>query len=248
MKNHVLLFISLLFFSSLSAKNMEKPIPNVHEGWNMLLETHVDTSGMVDYVGFKKSSTQLNSYLKEIESTYLSTYNKWNKNHKLAFWINIYNAYTVKLVLDNYPIKSIKDVTRDGKDAWNIPFIKLGNKTYTLNQIENDIIRKQFNEPRIHFAVNCASIGCPPLRNEAFIAEKLDQQLKEQTKKFINDPSYNKLSSNSIKISKIFDWYKEDFTKDGSVIDFLNTYSSIQINPNASISYIEYDWGLNKQN
>lgn len=248
MKNHLLLFISLLFFSSLFAKNIEKPIPNVHEGWNMLLETHVDNIGMVDYVGFKKSTTQLNSYLKEIESTYLSTYNKWNKNHKLAFWINIYNAYTVKLILDHYPIKSIKDITKDGKDAWNIPFIKLGNKTYTLNQIENDIIRKQFNEPRIHFAVNCASIGCPPLRNEAFMADKLDQQLQEQTKKFVNDNSRNILSTNSIKISKIFEWYNEDFTKDGSLTDFLNKYALTPINNDASIRYLDYDWGLNKQN
>ena len=144
-------------------------------------------------------------------------------------------------MVDNYPVKSIKDIA--GGKPWDKKFIKLDGKTLSLNDIENGIIRKDFNEPRIHFAVNCASISCPKLLNKAYTAGNLNSLLESQTKRFINDNSMNMISATKPEISNIFDWYKVDF---GNVITFLNKYSDTEIESSAKISYKEYNWNLNK--
>lgn len=169
----------------------------------------------------------------------------WTKNEEMAYWINLYNAATIDLVLSNYPVKSIRDIG-NGK-PWDNAFITSGGKKYSLNNIENDILRKNYTDPRIHFAINCASKSCPKLMNGAFIPDKLEAQLNTMTRSFINDPSKNKISAQQIDISEIFNWYKEDFTKSGSVIDFLNAYSDTRISSNATIHYLNYDWSLNDQ-
>ena len=139
------------------------------------------------------------------------------------------------------PISSITKITAK---PWDKKFINLGGKTYTLNNIENDIIRKRFNEPRIHFALNCASKSCPILWNNAYTPKNVQSQLTVQTKKFLNDTSKNKFTSSEAKISKIFDWYKSDFTKNGTVIDFINKYRTEQLS-SPSIKYMDYSWDLN---
>ena len=210
-----------------------------HSDFNDLLKKHVTTTGEVDYVGFKSEKAKLNSY-----TTFLSNNppkESWSKNEKLAFWINAYNAFTIKLIVDNYPLKSITDLY-DGK-PWDQKWIKIGTNTYSLNNIENDIIRPKFKDARIHFAVNCAAKSCPKLMNEAYKTNQLDAQLNKQTEAFINS-SQNDLTASEIKISKIFDWYAIDF---GNVVDFLNNYSNTEINSGAQISYKEYDWALNKE-
>ena len=213
-----------------------------HFNWDYLLHLHVSSKGDVDYKSFKKDSEPLGKYLKLLSD--FPPKNNWSKNEKLAYWINLYNASTVKLILDNYPISSITEIN-NGK-PWDLKFIKSGNNIYSLNQIENDIIRPRFKEPRIHMAVNCAAISCPKIMNKAFVAEKLSSQLTKQAKAFVQNELKNKLTKSSVKISKIFEWYEDDFEADGGIIAFLKKYSDQEINENASISYLDYNWKLNE--
>jgi hypothetical protein len=212
---------------------------NNHAKWNVLLQKNVSKYGRVNYTAFQKDSKQIQAYLNELSANVPSK--SWSKNATLAYWINTYNAYTVKLILDNYPIKSIKDI----KDPWSKKFFSLGNKKYSLEEIEHEILRKM-DEPRIHFAINCASFSCPNLLNEAYTEEKLEQQLKVVSKNFINDKTKNTIGTIKIEISKIFDWFEGDFKTKGSVIDFINQYSIVKISRNAKINYKEYNWSLNE--
>ncbi|MBE0393840.1 hypothetical protein BJQ96_03713 [Flavobacterium sp. PL0002] len=210
-----------------------------HSKWNTLLQRNVSANGTVNYKGFQKNSGELQSYLNELAANVPTKYT--SRNATLAYWINAYNAFTVKLILDNYPTKSIKDI----KDPWGQKFFTLGNKKYSLEEIEHEILRKM-GEPRIHFAINCASFSCPSLLNEAYTESKLSNQLSAASKRFINDKSKNTITANKVEISKIFDWFEGDFKKKGSVIDFLNQYSTTKINSNAKISYKDYNWSLNE--
>lgn len=223
--------------------------PITHELWTEILQKHVSENGDVDYKGIKADSVQFNKYIDLLSSGHPNE-KHWTRNEQLAYWINAYNAYTVQLILDNYPVKSIKDI-KSGQpflsDTWTIEFINIEERTYNLNNIEHGIIRPDFKEPRIHFAVNCASISCPKLRNEAYTADKLEQQLTEQTEEFLRTASKNKFySADKIKVSKLFDWFKGDF-KDAAptVIDFINKYAPIQVNKNATVEFMDYDWNLN---
>ncbi|TDE05772.1 DUF547 domain-containing protein [Flavobacterium sandaracinum] len=210
-----------------------------HAKWDALLQKNVSKNGNVNYKAFKKDSTKLQAYLNELAANVPTK--SWSKNATLAYWINAYNAYTVKLILDNYPTKSIKDIN----DPWGKKFFSLGNKKYSLEEIEHEILRKM-DEPRIHFAINCASFSCPNLLTEAYTEAKLEQQLKAVAKSFINDKTKNTLTENKIEISKIFDWFSGDFKSKGSIIDFLNQYSTVKISSKAKINYKEYNWSLNE--
>lgn len=159
----------------------------------------------------------------------------------MAYWINAYNAFTIKLIVENYPVSSITKLHNG--NPWDVKWIKLSDKSYTLNNIENDILRPQFKDPRIHFALNCAAQSCPPLFNHAWTADNLNQTLDQRAKAFVNNPAYNKISKDAVQISKIFEWYAADF---GNIINFLNQYSKTSISPNASIKYMEYNWDLNE--
>jgi hypothetical protein len=245
----------LLTFSFIACANSSNTIPEIayrsqkettanakpidHKQWNDLLQKYVSSKGIVDYIGFKKDQVALQSYL-EILSKNLPE-KSWSKEAVLAYWINTYNAFTVKLILDNYPVKSIKKID----SPWDTAFFTLGNKKYSLGEVEHKILRKM-NEPRIHFAINCASYSCPNLSNEAYTEVKLEQQLTQAAKSFINDSSKNTIATNKANISELFDWFSGDFKKNGSVIEFINKYSKVQINTKAKISYKEYNWNLNE--
>lgn len=233
----------LALVDSLSLKKTKTP-PQVfnHSRWDDLLKKHVSSTGAVDYAGFKKDKSELETYITELQLEYKNL-SSWTYNQKLAYWINVYNAYTVKLIVDNYPTSSITKLK--GGKPWDARIIELGDQTYSLNNIENDIIRVRFNDPRIHVGVNCASISCPKLLNRAFTQDNINIQLTLLMKKWLSDPTKNQLTKNKLKLSKIFDWYKVDFTKNGSVIDFLKQYSDVEIDDNASIEYLEYNWNLN---
>ena len=210
-----------------------------HTIWDQLLQKYVTASGKVNYQGFKGEESKLDAYLDALSAQVPTT--KWSRNEQMAYWINAYNAFTVKLILDNYPVASIMD-THGGK-AWDVSWIKLGNKTYTLNQIEHEILRPTFKDARIHFAVNCAAKSCPPLLNKAWQAATLDQNLTKQTKRFINNPKYTTLTKGEIKISKIFEWYAEDF---GDISAYIQQYADVAINDEASVVFLDYDWALNQ--
>ena len=185
-----------------------------------------------------QSKNELNSYLKTLETSVPTK--SWSRNATLAYWINVYNAFTVKLIIDNYPVKSIKEIS----NPWGKKFFNLGGKKYSLEQVEHQILRKM-NEPRIHFAINCASYSCPNLLNEAYTESKLSKQLADAAKSFINDKTKNTISSSRIDISEIFNWFGGDFKTKGSLIDFLNDYSNTTINSNAKTTFKDYNWTLN---
>lgn len=269
MKNLIVLFcIASMAFSCFSSQGLpvkqventtEKPAPPKklesglivkptigsssldHSEWNTLLKKYVANNGDVNYKGFKNEADKLNTYISYLEKQKPTA--AWSVNKQLAYFINVYNANTIKLIIDNYPLKSIKDIS----SPWIKDRFKIGGKDFSLAGLENGILRKM-NEPRIHFAINCASTSCPKLLNEAYTETNVMDLMERATKEFINNTSKNKLSKDSAKISEIFKWYKSDFTENGSVIDYINMYSNTQINADTSIDYIEYDWSLNDQN
>lgn len=208
---------------------------------NTFLSTYVSYGGNVNYASIKSNKSQLEDIIKEFETNFPAS--GWSSAEKLTYWINAYNVYTIKLVVDNYPTSSITKITAK---PWHKSFIKLNGKSYSLNQIENDIIRKKFNEPRIHFALNCASKSCPVLLNKAYTPGTVYSKMTTQTKRFLNDTSKNTFGKKEVQISKIFEWYAEDFTKGGkTVFDFINKYRTEQLDKQ-KITYQEYSWELNK--
>lgn len=222
--------------------------PISHDIWDNLLKKHVSATGFVNYGGLKKDQAELKKYLELLSTNAPAT--SWTKEEKLAYWINAYNAFTVQLILNHADkgLKSIKDIGDKIKipfvnTAWDIKFIKIGGKELDLNNIEHGIIRKQFDEPRIHFALVCAAKSCPSLRNEAFVSSKLNAQLHDQGVKFFNDNFKNDIKPTSVQVSKILDWYGSDFDK--SIIEVVNTYSKTKANKTAKIVFKEYNWELN---
>lgn len=246
MRKDFKVLVTILFFCALPQLKAQEYLE--HNGWTKLLSRNVDKDGHVNYKGFVNDSLELNTYLNVLSTN--PPKKNWNSNDKLAFWINAYNAFTVQLIIRNYPLKSIKELGGSiykVNTPWDIKFITIGYQLYDLNNIEHSIIRKEFSEGRIHFAVNCASVSCPPLRNEAYVGNKLDAQLDDQVRIFVNDPSKNDISKDCMKISKIFKWFQGDITSGGlTVIEFINKYSITQVKKKAKISYQDYDWNLNE--
>jgi len=236
------MWLIIMLFVSLNYAN-----PVQHAEWDVLVKKHVSKNGMVDYQGFLKDKKQLQVYLDKLSANKPTS--KWSKNEKMAFWINAYNAFTVKLILDHYPIKSIKDIKKGipfVNSVWDITFIPMGKEKIDLNYIEHSILRKEFKDPRIHAAINCASFSCPLLRNEAYYASRLDEQLNDAMRRFVNDSQRNQLDKSNIKISKIFSWFAGDFKLNGSsVVDYLNKYAKKRVQANARIDFLEYQWELN---
>jgi hypothetical protein len=247
------ILFSFLLFTIISGKTVD------HSLFNEILDKY-NYGGNVDYQGLK-TEPKLDLYLQILSSTDPDKLK--DDNEKIAFWINVYNAFTIKAVADNYPIESINDLHKGGRilghilstTIWDEDFIGINGKKYSLNDVEHEILRKDFNEPRIHFAIVCASISCPVLRNEAFTAEKLEDQLQDQSLIFFNDRTKNKFDTenNIAYISKILDWFEEDFgNNEQEVLIFVSNFtdeetaSDIRNNRNDwSIDYLSYDWGLN---
>ncbi|GMN07754.1 hypothetical protein MTsPCn5_31430 [Croceitalea sp. MTPC5] len=211
-----------------------------HKTWDQLLQKYVDNDGNVAYGSFKKDILELSAYLDLLANN--APTSNWSKNEKLAYYINLYNAATVKLILDNYPTKSIKDIKR----PWGRDIVKIGDDLVSLGHIEHKVLRKM-NEPRIHFAINCASYSCPKLVNRAFTATEMEGQLKTATKDFINDTTRNQFSANEAKLSEIFKWYKGDFTTNGSLKDYINRYLDEPMTSETKIKYLKYNWNLNER-
>jgi len=245
-------FFLFLAFSSTHANAFQ------FSDWDMILKKHVkpDLLGgirlnTVDYGKLKLDPIfhQLENNLNSFPLSKLRT----NKE-KLSFWINVYNIFAVKVVTDNYPLESIKDVGGLFKSVWKIKAGIVDNKKYTLDEIEHQILRKM-GDPRIHTAIVCASISCPDLATEAYTPEKLDEQLDKQMKVFLSNPSKGmridaKRKHPNIHLSLIFDWFKEDFKSNGGVLKFIKPYvlpkyKQALNNPDHSISYMHYNWSLN---
>lgn len=221
--------------------------PIQHDIWDSILNDHVKKDGTVDYKGIIAVRDQFDTYIKLLENNHPNEKN-WSRDESVAYWINAYNAFTVQLIMDNYPVSSIKDI-KGGitfvSSVWDQKFITIEGHEYDLNNIEQGILRKYYKEPGIHFAVNCASISCPPLANFAFTADQLQDQLDQMTRSFLADPSKNIITSDHLQLSKIFNWYKSDFSDGQSLKEYINRYTDVEVDPKAKISYLDYDWGLN---
>ncbi|MCB9344880.1 MAG: DUF547 domain-containing protein [Lewinellaceae bacterium] len=223
-------------------ESVAKPFPKSginHAAFDQLLSKFVGKDGKVNYQGLKEEKAILDAYCQMLTDNPVQ--DSWNRQEKMAYWINAYNAFTLQLITENYPISSILKL--DGGKTWDVRRIKIGDKSYSLNNIENDILRPEFKDPRIHFAVNCAAKSCPPLWNHAYNVNNLESTLQARTREFINNKAFNSISRDQVEVSKIFEWYASDF---GALIPFLNKYSNTQIGSNASIRYSEYNWDLNK--
>ena len=230
-----------LFLTTLSVHFAQSQNTFDHNVWDQALLLNVSEDGKVDYNGFMRDSSQLYEYFQQLSEN--PPQENWSREEKLAYWINAYNAYTIKLVIDSYPLKSIKDL----EDPWNKKFFKIDGVWHSLGELEHKILRK-FGDPRIHFAINCASISCPVVWNRAYTADNLHEALDIQTGKFINDPERNTITSTVVNVSKIFSWYKKDFkVNGGDVKDFINRYATVKISNQPKRGYKEYDWRLNEQ-
>ncbi|MBT4761083.1 MAG: DUF547 domain-containing protein [Bdellovibrionaceae bacterium] len=230
-----------------------------HKSFNAILQKYVKIHGkqsLFDYKSMKHNNSKLPIYLKSISAVNKKEYKKFLKKQKLAFLINAYNGFTIQLILDNYPVKSIKDIGSFFSSTWKKKFFTFLGKKSHLDNIEHGMIRKQFNEPRIHFAVNCASIGCPSLQAKAFTEHNLEELLEAGTKNFLSNKVKNRLNKKNkkLKLSKIFKWYGEDFEKKfGSIEKFVAKYMSKDIVDQKAIAqkmfeidWTDYDWSLNK--
>ncbi len=239
-----------LHYKQRKIKSDSSPIS--HTQFDSLLQQHVNAAGWVNYEGFIRDSIAFNQYLNLLSSNHPNERN-WDKNQRLAYWINAYNAFTIQIICRYYPVASIKDIEKKainipfGNTVWDIEFINIENQRYNLNYLEHKIIRKEFDEPRIHFAVNCASFSCPALLNRAYTAELLDSQLEKQSFAFINDTLRNKISAEKAQLSKLFMWFKKDFARRSPVKTFINRYSEVKIGDKTPVEYLDYGWQLNKQ-
>lgn len=271
MKRLFFILAALLLSLNAAAQSFD----HSHTAFTALLKKHVvlvdgGKATQVKYADLQKDRAALKAYLDGLSKVPESEFNSWTKPQRMAFLINAYNGFTLELILQNYPVKSIKDIGNVFDDRWKRKFFKLFGQDFYLNKLEHDTLRKPgaYDEPRVHFAVNCASIGCPALREEAFTADKLDKQLEEQTVRFLSDRSRNRFDTKSgeLKVSMIFKWFKQDWESgykgfDGktpaikSREDYFARYAKLLADApadqqkiaegKAAISNLDYDWSLN---
>jgi len=227
-----------------------------HRAWTHLLERYV-RDGRVDYAGLHRDARPaLASYRDALSAVSRTCYAEWTREQRLAFWINAYNANAVELVLEHYPVRSIRAIGWVPGSAFRTTFIPmkdLAGGELSLDDIENGHLRKEFGEPRIHFAIVCASVSCPSLRSEAYRAADLDRQLDDQARRFLADRTKNRfdLGSRTFHLSSIFKWFREDFEKaSGSLPAFIARYvdpetAAALAEPGVRLEFLDYDWSLN---
>jgi hypothetical protein len=241
-----------------------------HAGFDALLRRHVawnaaGTASGVSYAGFAADRAELRRVLEAYSAVDRAEYEAMTRDQRLAFLVNVYNAFTIELVLTRWPdLKSIRDLGSLLQSAWKRRFFRLLGEERHLDDVEHGMIRAPgaFDEPRIHFVVNCASIGCPALRPEALVADRLEAQLEDSTRRFLRDASRNRYDPRSrrLEVSKIFDWFRVDWERGGprgyrSREQFFARYADLLADDpadrarireqNVPLGFLEYDWGLN---
>jgi hypothetical protein len=258
----LLAFLSMLFLLAAPASAVEFN----HSQWDALVKKNVvlinqGHASQANYAGFKADRAKLDAYLASTSTVTRKTFDSWSSSEQLAFLINVYNARTVELILTRYPnLKSIKELGTLVQSPWQKPFFTLLGKQESLDGVEQTLIRgsHRYNDPRIHFAVNCASIGCPALRNEAYTSARLNAQLEEQAHRFLGDKTRNRYEGGVLKLSSIFKWYGGDFQGfrgSAKLEDFLASYAA-DLGLSAAdaqklrkggikLVFTDYDWKLN---
>ena len=244
----VIIFLCVIFHGPMGfISNSRSDTAVDHSIYANLLKKYVH-QGNVDYRGFKMEESKLDQYLKILENV---DSKRLSGNEQFAFYINAYNAWTIKLILSGYPgIKSIKDLGNILKTPWKKKICRIDGDVITLDDIEHHILRSRFKDPRVHFAINCAALSCPFLASEPFLGSTLDRQLDGATRAFINNPKRNYLEGNTLYVSRIFTWFSKDFNDD--VIGFFLKYADgnlkkeLEVKKNSiKIKYLNYDWSLN---
>jgi hypothetical protein len=245
-----------------TATNLAEPFR--YDAYAALLSRYVDEKGLVDYQGLQAEAESLRAFNQSFGEVSPATFQAWSEADQIAFLINAYNAFTLQSIIDQTPIKaSIRDIP----GVWRIRKFELAGESKTLDNIEHQTLRKQYQEPRIHAAVNCSAISCPVLRTEPYTGEKLDAQLNEQVQRWLNSPEGLKIdqANNTVYLSQIFDWFGEDWstgyaTKDGfsgndkerAVLNFVSQYVSPEDRAylqkgGYQVKYLDYNWALNQQ-
>jgi hypothetical protein len=234
---------------------------HTHALWTEVLKAHV-RGEEVRYKQLKADPAPLQHYLATLELVQPEEFAAWTRAQRYAFWINAYNAYTVRRVIEAYPIESVMDLGKDGKIGfWELEYVPLGklfpeaaDRKLTLDEIENKILRPAFKDARVHAAINCAARSCPPLMAEAFVAERLEDQLDARVEKWLADPTRNRFEAekNRLHLSRLFEWYRDDFVRDaGSIQAWVGSRAPaasrewITSTPDATIAYLDYSWKLN---
>lgn len=247
---------------STSTPTLMSKQPLNDEDYTEVLKKYLDASGRVDYGQLKRDRKKLDQFNAGIASVSPSAYNAWTDPEKIAFLLNAYNALTLEVIINHYPTKSIREIS----GVWDrLEFTVVGQKI-TLNAIEHETLRKKFNEPRIHMALVCASIGCPKLRKEPYTAEKLNTQLDQQARIFLASPSNFRIDreTGKVYVSSLFKWFGEDFQKnygkpeniqglndkEAAIVNFISRYVSPDDRTyleqgKYQINYLNYDWSLN---
>lgn len=256
MKNIVLTF-ALLVLASSPGVARASALAGLEQRWTELTRTYVVEERWVDYARWHASPTDRDALASIVREFAALDPSVLSEPEAIAYWINLYNAVTVDLVLEHYPVKSIKDIGSGlFGSPWKIERVTVGGRALTLDAIEHEILRVQFSEPRIHFALNCASVGCPPLAPEAFTGARLDEQLDTVTARALQsaewvdpsgcDGSYGK---GKIRLTKLFDWFRSDFGGDAAVREFVARYRPADAftlrNTRCDLEYMDYDWQLN---
>jgi hypothetical protein len=244
-----------------------------HAAFTALLKKHVvlinsGRSSQVNYKAFAQDRAALKSYLDSLSRVSETEFNGWTKAQRMAFLVNAYNGFTLELILQHYPVKSIKDIGGTFDNRWKRKFFKLLGQDSYLDKIEHEILRKPgaYNEPRVHYGVNCASIGCPALREEAFVADRLTAQLEEQAVRFLSDRTRNRFANGKLEVSMIYKWFDEDWEKGYTGVDgktpaiksreeYFARYAKLLADSPADqaliasgkvpITHLDYDWSIN---
>lgn len=224
--------------------------------WNDLLKKYYDPARGMDYRNLKaRDAARLKSLRQDLGRVDV---NALDRKAQLAYYINLYNVNVVGVVVDHYPVKSIRDISTDPIRRLNVfekDFVPFGSRKVSLNDVENKFIRERFKDPRIHFAINCAALDCPPIRPEAYVGARVDAQLDDQTSKFLNGPKGLELSRKgstlNVETTKVMDWFEDDFKVSGGNLAFIKKYASkdklaeIQKAKSVKVTYDDYDWSLN---
>lgn len=248
------LAILIAWFATAGTATACAKVDTEHADWSALLARRVTDDGRVDYAGLAREDlAALDRYLAMLSGACAEDYARWSRADKIAFWVNTYNAFTVRLILDHYPLRSIRNIGWLPGAAFRkvfIPMPGLRGGHIALDDIEHQVLRAQFAEPRIHFALVCAAQSCPPLRKEAYRGAVLDQQLDDQGRRFLGDIDKNRVDSTArtLSLSPIFKWFRPDFESDGSLASFVAPY--LDLDPaeaaNFAIEFLDYDWSLNE--
>ena len=263
------------FSQSSQAQQANKPGFDF-SAYDSVLKTFVNEKAMVNYRKLKAQRQQLDAFVAALGKVPAQTYELWSDGDKIAFWLNAYNGLTLKAIIDNYPIKSSffrsrvwpKNSIKQIPGVWKKLKFKVMGTDVTLNHIEHKILRVKFDEPRIHMAMVCAAMGCPPLRGEPYRGDKLDEQLDDQTRRFLGDSAKFRIDRGkaTVHLSEIFKWFADDFVKKHSpkrnigshgkkmsaVLNFIAPYltdaqENYVLAGKFKIKYVDYDWSLNEQ-